>query len=180
MENAKGFLKPSFILKDQKCPVCARNSFDTIQLLYEIPEFGKSMFFVMKCNSCLYKKNDVMILEEKEPSSYSIEVNGLDDMNIRIIKSSASKVRIPGMIELESGSVSEGYISNVEGVLVRLHDTLQFAAKSELTRKQSDRIAKHIGKLEKVMKGDASLKLIIEDPTGNSAIVSEKATKKRL
>jgi len=37
-----------------------------------------------------------------------------------------------------------------------------------------------VKKLQKVLWGDEKLKLIIEDPTGNSAIISDKAVKAKL
>ena len=38
----------------------------------------------------------------------------------------------------------------------------------------------HLKKLQKVMWGQEKMKIIIEDPTGNSAIISEKAEKQKI
>ena len=70
---------------------------------------------------------------------------------------------------------SEGFVSNIEGILQRFKKILEAerdAADDEDVRKKAKNLLK---KLWKVECGDEELKVIIEDPSGNSAIISDKA-----
>ena len=77
-------------------------------------------------------------------------------------------------MEVEPGVANDGYVSNIEGVLQRFKKILEVerdTADEDDVRKKAKNLLK---KLWKVECGDEELKIIIEDPSGNSAIISEK------
>lgn len=134
----------------------------------------------MNCNNCGYHKADVEADEQKEPSKYTIETSSEDDMKIRVIKSSNATVKIPHVGNIEPGEASNGYITNIEGLLQRMKkmvEILRDDSEDEEDKKKAKNILK---KLLKVMWGQEKLKIIIEDPSGNSAIISDKAVKSKL
>jgi len=109
-----------------------------------------------------------------------LEISAESDMKIRVIKSSNATVKIPHIGSIESGETSNGYITNVEGVLNRIKKQVEYLrddAEDEEDKKKAKNVIK---KLTRIMWGQEKAKLIIEDPTGNSAIISEKAVKSRL
>lgn len=169
-----------FVSKGQKCPACSNKTFDTFQVPYDIAGFGKSLFFIMRCNSCHYRNTDVISLETKEPVRYKIIIDNEHDMRIRVIKSSSAKLTIPGIIILEGSSLPEGYISNIEGVLLRIIDAINMAKCGVLSKTKNKIVTQHIEKLKNVMEGKGKIELVIEDKSGNSTIISEKAIKKVL
>jgi len=123
---------------------------------------------------------DVESEEKHDPVKYTIDISSEEDMKIRVVKSSAATVRIPHVTTIEPGAASIGYISNIEGILNRVKRAVEQArdgAEEQSDRKKAKNILK---KLQKVMWGQESLKIIIEDPSGNSAIISEKAVKAKL
>ena len=73
------------------------------------------------------------------------------------------------------GMGAEGYVSNIEGVLQRFKKIVE----SERDTTEEPEIKKKaknlLKKIWKVECGDEALKLVIEDPSGNSAIISERA-----
>ncbi|RQW78046.1 MAG: ZPR1 zinc finger domain-containing protein, partial [Methanothrix sp.] len=97
----------------------------------------------------------------------------------RVIRSSSGTIRIPELgVDIEPGHASESYVSNIEGVLERIESIVSFATRS----------AREAGSEESTQKGEAILEniamarcgkfeftVILEDPLGNSAIVSDKA-----
>lgn len=78
-------------------------------------------------------------------------------------------------MSVEPGIASEGYVSNIEGMLERFKKILESqrdTAGEDSERKTAKNLLK---KLWKVECGDEELKIVIEDPSGNSAIISDKA-----
>jgi zinc finger protein len=100
------------------CPVCGSDNILTLQDTTEIPQYGKIMLITVKCNDCSYKFSEIFDLEGKPPRRYILKCKDLGDLNARIIKSSNSTIHIPELeIDINPGPASEGYITNVEGVL---------------------------------------------------------------
>jgi len=168
-------------LEKQKCPVCNEDTLTLIQDEKDIPYFGKTFIFVMQCSNCQYHKSDIESEEQKEPCKIEITIDNKKDLNIRIVKSSSASVKIPQLkMSLDSGPDSDGYVSNIEGLLDRFKKILE----SERDTAEEDDVRKHaknlLKKLWKVSLGEFPLKIIIEDPTGNSAIISDKAKVSKL
>jgi zinc finger protein len=81
---------------------------------------------------------------------------------------------------MSPGPASEGFISNVEGIIVKFKEqveTLRDTEEDPAAKKKAKNLLK---KIQKVLWGNEKLKIIIEDPTGNSAIISDKAVKEKL
>ncbi|MCS3924502.1 ZPR1 zinc finger domain-containing protein [Methanosalsum natronophilum] len=146
-----------------------------------IPYFGEVMYVTARCK-CSFKFTDTMILQEREPIHYEMIIDGIDDLNARVIRSTSGTITVPELgIMVEPGTTSDAYVTNVEGVLNRLNDVLDTAIrwygddKSKLAK--ADELK---AKLLSVFKGTDKLTLVIEDPFGNSAIINEKATSRKL
>ena len=168
-------------LTGQQCAFCGENKLTLREEEVEIPFFGRVFVLSMDCTGCGYRKADVEPAEQKEPCKYTLEVSSDADLNIKIIKSAEATVKIPHVITIESGPASEGYITNVEGLLEKVKAMIQSAADAE----EDDPAAKNKGKnlikkLNKVLVGREVLKIIIEDSSGHSAIISDKAQKSKI
>ncbi len=177
-ENADG--QQPDVLAGQKCPICGKNSLTLTEAEMEVPYFGKMYLFSMDCSECKYHKADVEATETQEPCKWTIEVSGSKDLGIRVVKSASATVKIPFITTIESGPASNGYITNIEGMLNRVKkilEGLRDSAEDNSDRKKAKNMLK---KIQNAMWGSESLKIIIEDPSGNSAIISEKAVKSKL
>ena len=146
----------------------------------DIPYFGRVFLFSMDCESCGYHKADVEPAEQKEPTKHTVEISTEDDMSIRIIKSSSATIKIPHITTIEPGPASNGYVTNIEGVLNRVKNQLQGFKKDDEDKSVRDKAKRMLKKIDRVMWGKEKLKMSIEDPQGNSAIISEKAVVKKL
>jgi len=166
-------------MKNQPCPICLKNGLTLREEEIEVPHFGKVFVFSMTCTECKYHKSDLEPAEKKEACKYTLEVDSEDDMNVKIVKSSEAIIKIPHVITIESGPASDGYITNVEGLLERVKKAIEGAVDEDddSSRKKAKNMIK---KLNKVIFGKEKLKIILEDPSGNSAIISDKAVKSKL
>ena len=170
-------------LEKQKCPVCFKNTLTLTEDSMEIPYFGRVFLFSMKCEDkeCNYNMSDVETEEKKEPTRYTLEINSEKDMSIRVVKSSNASVKIPQLkMSMNPGVASVGFVSNVEGILDRFKKVIEEERNSTEDDEVKDNAKKLLKKIWKVKLGEFPIKLIIEDETGNSAIISDKAKVEKL
>ena len=164
------------------CPICNQ----MMQFSWEtqdIPYFGEAMLIAGVCE-CGFRHSDTILLGQKEAARYTLQVTELEDLDARVIRSSSGTIRIPEIgVNIEPGHASESYVSNVEGILERIEDIVGFATRSarsagseESTRK-GEEILEHVARARR---GQFKFTLILEDPLGNSAIVSDKVQRSTL
>ena len=154
------------------CPICRGNqTAESTTKTSNIPHFGEILETSLICNSCGYKHNDVICLEQKDPAKHSLSINK-DTLKSRVVKSQSATVSIPELgLKVEPGPKSLGYISNVEGVIVRFEEGVKKALvifDDEESQKNGLAI---LEKLSSLAKGDIDATLMIEDPFGQSNII---------
>ncbi len=168
-------------LKNQPCPVCHASKLILTEQDYNVPYFGKCYLMAMHCESCGYKMSDIETEEAKDPIRYTFEVKNKKDLNVRVVKSGQATIKIPTLkMSVEPGPASEGYVSNIEGVLEKFKKVIESerdAAEDEDVKKNAKNLLKKLWKIEL---GEMPIKIIIEDPSGNSAIISDKAIIEKL
>lgn len=157
------------------CPICGNKTLRNIIEEKEIPYFGKILIYTSICSSCGYRHNDVILLDQKRPVRIEFKASGKDDLSVRVIRSSKAKISIVELgIEIEPVTMGESFVSDIEGVLFRVLNIL-----SQLLRDANENEKKIIyDKMKRIAhmrNGLEELTFIIEDPTGNSAIISDRA-----
>ncbi len=167
-------------LEKQPCPMCGKNTLTLTESEDNVPYFGKVYVFSMSCSDCKYKKSDIEAAEQKEPCKYSIDVDSEADMRIKVVKSSNATVKLPHVMTISPGPASLGYITNIEGLLNRVKEGIQSLIDSEEDKDAVKKARRLMKKVNRVIWGSEKQKIIIEDPTGNSAIISDKAVKSKL
>jgi len=168
------------MITGQTCPICSKNTLSLREANFDVPYFGLMFVFSMDCSSCGYHKADIEFDQTQEPSKYELEITSEDDMKIRIIKSSHAKIKLGRIATIEPGDTSNGYVSNVEGILNRIKHIIEMTRDNADDDQERKQAKNHLKKMTRVMWGQEPMKLIIEDPTGNSAIISDKAVKTKL
>lgn len=168
-------------LKNQACPFCKEKTLTLTEETYNVPHFGKCFLMSMNCTSCNYNSSDVEAEERKPPTKQTFTLENKKDLNVRVIKSSEATVKIPQLkMEVTPGIASSGYISNIEGVLLRFKKIIE-KERDGSDEPEVKRQAKNLlKKLWKAELGEFQLKIIIEDLSGNSAIISDKTEIKKL
>lgn len=173
---------PPETLSGQKCPMCMKDTMTLMEQEREIPYFGKVYMFSMSCSNpeCKYHKADVECAEDHPPAKYTIEVENEEDLKARVVKSAEATVKIPRIMSIEPGPAANGYVTNIEGILNRVKTMLEKArddAEEKTDRKKAKNMLK---KVQDALWGRGKLTVSVEDPSGNSAIISDKAKKSKI
>lgn len=134
----------------------------------------------MSCSSCKFHKSDVECVEEQDPSRHTLKISSAEDMCIRVVKSSQATIKIPSIVTITPGVASSGYVSNVEGILRRVENRIKHSLKDENSVSAKKTGKRHLRKIREAVGGVGNLKIIIEDPSGNSSIVSDKTVIEKL
>ncbi len=161
------------------CPICGRELRITMTT-YDTPFFGKVLLTSISCE-CGFKHADSVVAEFREPVRFRIRVCK-DTLFAKVIRSTSGTIRIPELgLEMEPGPASQAFITNVEGVLMRFEEIVEMAKRWNAEDEEKVRICEEIlERLRRAMEGEEELTLILEDPLGNSVILSEKAFRERL
>lgn len=163
------------------CPICnASGSVEVTTKTEKIPYFGEIMESTMLCSECGYKHADTICIDQKEPVKYTLMISK-DNLNARVVKSQSTTITIPEIgLKVEPGPQSQGYVSNVEGVLNRFEK----AVKTALSWAEEDHVKQNAVKiledLEKVKNGEKEVTLIMEDPFGHSIVMADTAVRSEL
>jgi zinc finger protein len=137
----------------------------------------------MNCanKECNYSKSDLEAAEIKEACKLTFNVESAEDLKVRVVKGSNATVKVTGLkMSVRPGPASNGYISNIEGVLNRFKKIIERVRDNSDDSKERKSAKNLLKKLWKVECGDLPLKIVIEDPTGNSGIISEKTKIEKL
>jgi len=163
-------------LVNETCPFCNQKKATLIEDEIEVPYFGKVAIFSLSCAGCGTRISDLEALEKKDPSKYEFTIENKKDLEVRVVRSSEGKISFPSLkITIDPGQAAEGFISNTEGLIQRIKKIIEGqrdTSEDIETKKKAKNLLKKIWKVEC---GEESLKIVIEDPSGNSAIISDKA-----
>ena len=153
------------------CPACGLEGLEIREIPYDIPGFGTTLLITMYCPNCGFRHRDVLCLEFGEPKRYEFIVESPEDLKVRVIRSSSATIRIPELgILIEPGPASEGFISNVEGVLDRAEAVVAMMSRLAETPEEKAKASEILAKIWDAREGRLRFTLIIEDPLGNSLI----------
>lgn len=155
------------------CPVCQTE----IEYKYQtedIPFFSEILITTALCE-CGYRFADTIILGEGEPVRWTFPVRSADDLNVRVVRSSRGTIKIPELgITIEPGPACEACITNIEGILWKIRDTVEHIHRRTVgeERERSDEVLIII---DQALAGTIPFTFILEDPSGNSTIISDTA-----
>ena len=170
------------------CPVCkVEGQVAMMTHVDEIPYFGEHTQVTVLCNACGWRQTDFIPAEGKKPGASTLFISKPEHMRARVIRSSSCTVRLAELdLEVNPGSASTGYVSNVEGVIDRFMDVIIMVTRqayigdtemSDIKRLQE----MHTTLLE--LKEDPipnGLTLELLDPNGHSQIIHEDASMREL
>jgi len=159
------------------CPACG-NEIEIVHHRLEIPHFSDILLVSITCIECGYRHVDTIILGEGEPVRWTMEVDGAEDLSTRVVRSTTGTIEIPELeMKVEPGSACEGFVTNIEGVLNRFLGAVESFLRATEDEEEQERALAIRGRIEEAKAGDLSFTVILEDPAGNSALVSKKARK---
>ena len=170
---------------EQPCPICfSDEGLTMIAHTSEIPYFGEHTQLTILCPSCGWKHTDFIPAEGKKPGAFSLDIEGIDMLSVRIIRSSSCTIKIEELgLEVEPGGATTGYVSNIEGVLNRFQGAVEMMYRQAKTSNEKETIRKCEALLEKinlVKDGNLMVEITLLDPMGHSQILHENAVSREL
>ena len=168
---------------DVRCPQChVDGQVSMLSMSSEIPYFGEHTQITVICDSCGWKHTDFIPSDGDKVGFWSILIDSQEKNSARIIRSSSCTIRIPELdLEVSPGGSSSGYITNIEGVLVRFMDAVRSVIR-DLERADPDFLAAQdlLHSLLNTAEGSDVLTLELLDPRGRSQIIHEDANSRDL
>jgi len=156
------------------CPLCGKE----IEYIYQtenIPFFSDILIMCGLCEACGFRLTDTVILADQHPTRCEFEIRSADDLNTRVVRSTTGTITIPELgISIDPGPACQGFVSNVEGVLARIEDAIRTALLSAENEERQNAL-QGLTTIAGAREGKIPFTLIIEDPSGNSAIISESS-----
>jgi len=170
---------------EQPCPICfSDEGLTMIAHTSEIPYFGEHTQLTILCPSCGWKHTDFIPAEGKKPGAFSLDIEGIEMLSARIIRSSSCTIKIEELgLEVEPGGATTGYVSNIEGVLNRFQGAVEMMYRQAKTSNEKETIVKCEALLEKinlVKNGNLMVEITLLDPMGHSQILHENAVSREL
>ena len=161
------------------CPACG----EEVDYLYEtehIPYFSEILIISCSCPLCGYRFSDVQSLTSNQPVKIEFRVESEDDLMVRVVRSTQGLIEIPELgVEISPGPACEGFVSNIEGILVRIDKVLD-GVLIDGDDEQRRNVLDLKEKMEMIRCGTFPITVIISDPMGNSVIDSDRARKEFL
>ncbi|RXE56910.1 hypothetical protein ABH15_01815 [Methanoculleus taiwanensis] len=159
------------------CPGCG-NEIPIVHHRLEIPHFSDILLVSISCSECGYRHIDTIILGEGDPVRWTVRVEEPADLATRVVRSTSGTIEIPELgLKVEPGSACEGFVTNIEGVLNRFEQAVASALMNPETEEERARAEEVLSRIMGAKEATPPFTLILEDPAGNSALISEKAKK---
>jgi zinc finger protein len=169
------------------CPIClAEGKLMMRALSTEIPYFGEHTQVTLLCDECGWRQTDFIPADGAKPGGWSICIDEASVLSARIVRSSSCTVCIPELdLEVHPGSSNAGYVTNVEGLLVRFGEVVDLIARDLLQEGDSsaiERCRELSDSIAAVKNGDFSqpVNIVLLDPRGHSQILHENAEAREL
>ncbi len=155
------------------CPMCRRKVV-VEEYLYDMPMVGKVLIASGSCRYCGYRFSDVRLAEPREPRRIIYRVEKPGDENALVIRAGTASIEIPELgIEITPGPASRGYITTVEGIILDVLEKTKFLCSSpDAPKENCERKLRELMEARNVVR---PFTLIIVDPEGVSAVLSDKA-----
>ncbi|MAR47324.1 MAG: hypothetical protein CMA41_05935 [Euryarchaeota archaeon] len=164
---------------EMPCPMCHdEDNLRMIAHVDEIPYFGEHTQVTVLCHACGWRQTDFIPAEGRKPGGWTFHIESEDDLSVRVVRSSSCTVCIPELdLEVNPGGAATGFVSNMEGLLVRFIDIVKMVMKgigdNEPDNQQT--LMHMIHRLQNAGKEGKALKIELLDPHGLSQILHDRA-----
>ncbi|MEM0128362.1 MAG: ZPR1-type zinc finger protein [Thermoplasmatales archaeon] len=148
------------------CPSCGSNSLERGIEELDVPHFGHSTLYYMRCTNCGFRVNDISF-EGNYPNEAKITIREKEDLNTKIVRGGKATILIPELgLGLYPGPLSESFITNVEGLLNRFLNLLPLFD-------EGGKVEYFKARVEDALSGKMEFSIIIKDPSGVSHFLKE-------
>jgi zinc finger protein len=133
--------------------------------------------FNLECPECGFKHSDVFSAEQRKPSRFTMYVDDVSLLNVRVVRSGSCTFRfLEWGIDVEPGPAAESFITNIEGLLHRVRSVVETAKSFSEIDSEKQRATQILDEMKDALNGDFSFTLVLEDPSGVSGILPDDMT----
>ncbi len=166
----------NYYMVQTPCPQCEKPA-SIIQVPETVPLFGQILLQTIVCAHCGFKWSDVMSVDVRDPCGYEARVSRESDLSTKLIRNSSGTVEIPELgVLLEPGALSEGFFTNMEGLLERVENVLAMIIRSS-SGEQHQNAQEVMKKLLLCKSGKLPFTVRVLDPYGGSALIGDRVKK---
>ena len=159
------------------CPVCDIGKLSVRSMLYSVPFFNELAMFIVHCPNCGFSHNDVFSAEQRKPSRFTLFVDDVSLLNVRVVRSGSCTYHFPEWgIDVEPGPAADAFITNIEGLLFRVRSVVETAGGFAEHEEEKARAMEILKEIKAALHGEFSFTLILEDPAGVSGILPDDMT----
>lgn len=159
------------------CPICKKGRLILRSMIYSVPFFNELAMFNIVCPECGFSHNDVFSAEQRKPSRFSLYVDDVSLLNVRVVRSGSGTYRFPEWgIDVEPGPAADSFITNIEGLLYRVRAVVETAMNFADIDSERQRASEILEQIQAAIKGEFPFTLVIEDPAGVSGILPDDMT----
>lgn len=158
------------------CPTCSNRALTLTTTVEAIPYFGEALLSAVQCEACGFRHSDFMPLTTRDPARHTLVIQTPEDLRSRVVRASTGSYNVPELgFRADPAPYSEAFVTNVEGVLDRIREV--FLRARIMTDEAEDKrvLDERLEKLQAILDCRSSATLVIEDPNGHSAILSDRA-----
>ncbi|MCF2139252.1 MAG: ZPR1 zinc finger domain-containing protein [Candidatus Lokiarchaeota archaeon] len=170
-----------------KCPICGKN-IEITRTIYSLPDGDDIIIFVIQCEQCGYRKSDMIpVYTAFQPGIYRLKVDD-GDLTHKIFRGATGNLEIPEIgVSIERGPAANFDFTNVEGILLRIEQQIQFFLQTTPSDTPEWKNAHDsLTRLRACKSGEMSFTVILTDfdggsyitPTDKEKMVFEKLTVK--
>ena len=144
----------------------------------EIPYFGEHTQVTVLCHSCGWRQTDFIPAEGRKPGGWTFDIESDSDLSVRVVRSSSCTVCIPDLdLEVNPGSAATGFVTNMEGLLVRFVDIVKMVMKDiGDDEPENQKLLLHmLHRLEHAGGEGGALRVELLDPHGLSQVLHDRA-----
>lgn len=166
-------IRNEVLVFNTNCPECNAPASTNMKLV-QIPHFKEVIIMATNCDSCGHRTNEVKSggATEELGTKITLHVTDPSDMSRDLLKSETCSVVIPEL-EFELGMAAVGgKFTTLEGLLKDIKDLTvsknPFVCGDSSTTDRVQKLGEFGDKIDKIIKGEMDVHVILDDPAGNS------------
>lgn len=179
LKRKEGTYELPEVTENVPCPVCSKVTLKMTRTVYALPDGDEVLIMLLECTDCKYKRSDIVNMKNAFlPGIYTLTVDDADFTH-KVFRGTSGILEIPEIgISIERGPAATFDFTNIEGILLKMQEQLDFFLRTTPIADQAYPPAMASKqKLDLCIAGKMAFTVILEDPEGGSYISPVKLEK---
>jgi zinc finger protein len=164
------------VFSRQRCPACGQEDLRQYVVVYRERVFeDELLIFTTICDSCNYKKNDVMPVKPSslvKAKKYVLAIESQEDLYSKVYRAPTASIEIPELeISMEPGFKADLFITNIERILLKFREICEFMQGDEEDEATRELLQVKMQAIDEYLAGTQGFTFILEDEDGFSYVL---------